>query len=156
MKRYVCLIICFMVVVLFISCKSDIKNESKHVTTTPTIDDKETIIISDGLIKYDVSGVELIDYDSYYSDGSGIVLQTDAIPNEEIAVKVARDIYNGIRSEAEEEYVPQNVAYDEEKAVWVVEFYPEQDYSSGFATLTDSFFIALQKSDGKVLKMWYC
>lgn len=81
--------------------------------------------------------------------------QGDVIPNEKVAVLVATQIFNGIdKNIAEQAYIPQQVFYDEEDEVWIVSFWPE-DEEMGLTTLGGDCSIAMQKKDGKVLRIWF-
>lgn len=81
--------------------------------------------------------------------------QGDVIPNEKVAVLVATQIFNGIdKNIAEKAYIPQQVFYDEEDEVWIVSFWPE-DEEMGLTTLGGDCSIAMQKKDGKVLRIWF-
>lgn len=78
--------------------------------------------------------------------------QGDAIPDEETALAVAQGIFQGIeKSQAAEQYRPQVVFYDQEDEIWIVSFWQD----SGQATLGNDCSIALQKKDGKVLRIWF-
>lgn len=81
--------------------------------------------------------------------------QGDAIPNEEVAVMVATQIFNGMdKNIAERAYIPQQVFYDEEDEVWIVSFWPKIE-EAGLITVGSGCSIAMQKKDGKVLRIWF-
>lgn len=74
------------------------------------------------------------------------------IPNEECAIAVAEVIYNNMaKSEDKRNYTPQYVYFDEENEAWIVSFWEE----SSSTTLGDDCSIAIQKEDGKVLRIWF-
>ena len=76
----------------------------------------------------------------------------EAVPNKEVALEIAQAIFNGIdKSEKVREYVPQSIFYDEQDEIWIVSFWKESDE----ITLGGDCSIAIQKSDGKVLRIWF-
>lgn len=78
--------------------------------------------------------------------------QGDAIPDKETALAVAQGIFQGMeKSQAAEQYRPQVVFYDQEDEIWIVSFWQD----SGQTTLGNDCSIALQKKDGKVLRIWF-
>lgn len=78
--------------------------------------------------------------------------QGDVIPNEEVAVKVAIQVFEGMKKSSKaQNYGPQSVFYDEQDEVWIVSFgEPSEEESVG-----GGCSIAIQKEDGKVLRIWY-
>ena len=80
----------------------------------------------------------------------------DVIPNEQVAINVAVQIYNGMPLSAEKkEYTPQFVFFDEQDAVWVVAFWKDWNEPDQI-TVGDECYIAMQRKDGKVLRIWWC
>ena len=81
----------------------------------------------------------------------------DAIPNQQVASNVATEIFNGLeKSSKAQKYVLQEVFYDEQDEIWIVAFYePIEENSDGTYTLGGGCNIALQKKDGKVLRIWF-
>lgn len=78
------------------------------------------------------------------------VYNYDVIPDAETAVKVAMQIYSSMEDGySNKSYVPQHVFFDESKQVWIVSFWNKNDISLG-----GDYSIAIQKSDGKVLRIW--
>ena len=78
--------------------------------------------------------------------------QGAVVPNEEVALEIAKTIFNAMeKSDAAQEYVPQSVFYDEQDEVWIVSFWKETEE----ITVGGDCSIAIQKSDGKVLRIWF-
>lgn len=73
------------------------------------------------------------------------------IPNVDVAVKIATDIYENLPNNLKaQKFDAQSVFYDEEDAVWVVLF--RKAYTESGPDFTGPCYaIALQKKDGKVL-----
>ena len=81
--------------------------------------------------------------------------QEDVIPNEQVAVNVAIQIFDGISKDSyEEKYIPQLVVFDESCEVWIVTFWPDQS-DTNEVTVGGDCNIAIQKKDGKVLRIWW-
>ena len=100
------------------------------------------------MIKYE-SGVF---YDKNWSETIGTYNEKAVIPNEEIALKIAKAIFEGMEKSGEvQEYVPQSVFYDNKDEVWIVSFWK----NSNQTILGGDCNIALQKKDGKVLRIWF-
>lgn len=78
--------------------------------------------------------------------------QKAAVPNEKVALEIAQAIFNEMdKSEETQEYVPQSIFYDEQDEIWIVSFWKE----SNEITLGGDCSIAIQKVDGKVLRIWF-
>lgn len=76
----------------------------------------------------------------------------DAIPNKETALAVAQTIFNSMnKSQNAERFVPQHIFYDTEDEIWIVSFWQDTDET----VIGNDCNIALQKSDGKVLRIWF-
>lgn len=74
------------------------------------------------------------------------------VPNEEIALDIAKAIFNGMdKSKEAQDYVPQSIFFDEQDEIWIVSFWKESNNSS----LGSDCSIAIQKKDGKVLRIWF-
>ncbi len=74
----------------------------------------------------------------------------DVIPNEECAIAVATEIYRHLEY-SEDHYVPINVFYDEVDKIWIVTFFEENNVT----TVGEDCSIAIQQSDGRVLRIWF-
>ncbi len=103
-------------------------------------------------------GTDMIEYetgvfhDKNWEDQAG-TYQEDVIPDSKTAIAIAIQIFKGMKkSPTAQEYTPQCVFYDEEDAIWVVSFWKESD---PMTTLGDDCSIAMQKEDGKVLRIWF-
>lgn len=78
--------------------------------------------------------------------------QGDAIPDKKTAVGIATQIFDGMKkSSTSQEYTPQAVFYDEEDDVWIISFWKESER----ITLGGDCNIAIQKKDGRVLRIWF-
>ena len=76
----------------------------------------------------------------------------DAIPNKETALAVAQTIFNSMnKSQNAERFVPQHIFYDTEDEIWIVSFWQDTDET----IVGNDCSIALQKSDVKVLRIWF-
>ena len=76
----------------------------------------------------------------------------DAIPDKTTAIEIAEAIFSGMnKSEKSQKYVPKMVFYDEEDEVWIVSFGQDSDRM----IVGENCSIALQKSDGKILRIWF-
>lgn len=74
------------------------------------------------------------------------------VSDKETALEIAKAIFNGMdKSKDAQEYVPQSVFYDEQDEIWIVSFWKE----SNEITFGGDCSIAIQKSDGKVLRIWF-
>lgn len=75
-----------------------------------------------------------------------------AVPNKNTALEIAQAIFNGMdKSEETQKYVPQSIFYDEQDEIWIVTFWKE----SNEIILGGDCSIAIQKADGKVLRIWF-
>lgn len=82
--------------------------------------------------------------------------QNDAIPNQEVALNVAIQVFEGMqKSDIAQKYVPQSVFYDEQDEIWIVSFFNEQSDESDMIEDGGGCSIAIQKSDGKILRIWF-
>ena len=78
--------------------------------------------------------------------------QGAVVPNENVALEIAKAIFNAMKkSNAAQAYVPQSVFYDEHDEIWIVSFWKETDE----ITVGGDCSIAIRKSDGKVLRIWF-
>lgn len=100
------------------------------------------------MIKYE-SGIF---YDKNWSESIGTYSGNAVIPDAETALKIATAIFDGMeKSKEAQKYVPQSVFFDNQDEVWIVSFYE----NSNLITLGGDCNIALQKKDGKVLRIWF-
>ena len=100
---------------------------------------------------------DAIEYDSgsYHNKNWDDAVGTydgDVVCDEESAIDIAKAVYRSIEKNGESNnYVPQSVFYDVADGVWVVSFGKDgvdNEVGGGCS-------IALQKKDGKVLRIWY-
>ena len=90
-------------------------------------------------------------YNKDWEDQVG-TYQDDVIPDRKTAVAIAVQIFKGMnKSTTAQEYTPQFVFYDEKDSIWVVSFWKETET----ITFGNDCSIAMQKKDGKVLRIWF-
>ena len=100
------------------------------------------------MIKYETGTF----YDKNWSEPVGTYSGKAVIPDEKTALKIAKAIFDGMEKSKEvQKYVPQSVFYDNQDEVWVISFWK----NSNQTTLGGDCNIALQKKDGKVLRIWF-
>lgn len=74
------------------------------------------------------------------------------VPDEKTALEIAKAIFNGMeKSEEAQKYVSQSIFFDEQDEIWIVSFWQD----SNEITLGGDCSIAIQKQDGKVLRIWF-
>lgn len=102
-----------------------------------------------------IRGREEASYHNYL-DNAG-TYNGAVIPNKECAVAVAEAIFNNMeKSERSRNYTQQSVSFDEDNQIWIVSFWePTNLESSNIITLGNDCSIAIQKADGKVLRIWF-
>ena len=119
-------------------------DDAESASTAPTVDNI--------IVKFE-SGVY---FDKNWDETVG-TYEGPVIPNEETAIEVAKSIFNGMeKGKDAQKYVPQAVFYDEQDSVWIVSLWAEasKNETNGYWVGGDCS-IALQKEDGKVLRIWY-
>ena len=91
-------------------------------------------------------------YDKNWSESVGTYSGKAVIPDEETALKIATAIFDGMaKSNEVQEYVPQSVFYDNQDEVWIVSFWKDANQ----IMVGGDCNIAMQKKDGKVLRIWF-
>ena len=99
------------------------------------------------MVKYE-SGIY---YDKNWDETVGTYTES-VIPDKDTALEVATVIFNGMdKSRGAKEYVPKSVFYDDQDEIWIVSF----GKNSNQITLGGDCNIAMQKKDGKVLRIWF-
>lgn len=102
-------------------------------------------------------GKDMVQFKSgiYHDKNWGEIVGTykgEIVSNEKTAIEIAKAIFEGMeKSEEVQKYVPQSVFYDEQDEVWIVSFWKD----SKEITLGGDCSIAIQKKDGKVLRVWF-
>lgn len=77
------------------------------------------------------------------------------IPDKETALDFATFIIRRIVGlEDEQKFAPQQILYDEKDEVWIVSFW-ETSTDPDMAIVGGDCSIAIQKADGKVLRIWF-
>lgn len=91
-------------------------------------------------------------YDNKNWDDPVGTFQGDLIPDRESAIAVAEAIFtSSIQTKSTQNYIPVHVFYDEQDAVWIVCFMNPANKN----TVGEDCNIALQKKDGKILRVWF-
>lgn len=102
---------------------------------------------TDAEIKYETGDY----FDRNWTEDENIYAEA-AVPDKETAIGIAKAVFNGMeKSEEAREYVPQAVYYDEDDGVWTVSFGKESEEQLCGGDCN----IAIRKSDGKVMKIWF-
>lgn len=100
------------------------------------------------MIKYESGNF----YDKNWNETIGTYSGEAVIPDEETALRIAKAIFDGMeKSKDAQEYVPQSVFFDNQDEIWIVSFWKDSDQ----VTLGGDCNIAMQKEDGKVLRIWF-
>lgn len=90
-------------------------------------------------------------YDKNWEETVG-TYNGDVIPDEQTAVSVATQIFNAMEKESyTDQFIAKSVFYDEQDSIWIVSFWEK----SNEMTLGNDCNIAMQKKDGKVLRIWF-
>lgn len=77
---------------------------------------------------------------------------SDVVKTKETAIQMAVAVYNGMdKSNDMSDLTPTSVFYDEQDEIWIVSFSKE----SAEHTVGGDCSIAIQKKDGKVLRIWF-
>ena len=91
-------------------------------------------------------------HDKNWEETIGTYSEDAVIPDEKTALKIAKAIFEGMKKSKEAQgYVPQSVFYDDQDEIWIVSFGKD----SSQITLGGGCSIAMQKKDGKVLRIWF-
>ncbi len=90
-------------------------------------------------------------YEEWTSDVG--TYQGDVIPNKDVAIHVATEIFKGVKSNISN-YELCLVSYDETEKIWIVTF-GEKPPHENVEILGGDCSIALQQKDGKVLRIWF-
>lgn len=140
MKKVLLLFIIFFSITSFSSCEDDRK----------VYQDEGTVCEDQG--KEDVIEYESGIYHNKNWEESACTYQGAVIPDKKTALEIATIIFNRMRkSNATQKYVPQSVFYDEQDEIWIVSFWRDTDE----LILGGDCSIAMQKQDGKVLRIWF-
>lgn len=100
------------------------------------------------MIKYESGAYS----DKNWSETIGTYSKQAVIPNEETAVKIATAIFDGMeKNKDSQKYVPQFVFFDNQDDIWIVSFWEKSNQT----VLGGNCNIAMQKKDGKVLRIWF-
>ncbi len=126
-KKLIFLFITLLSITLFSACGNDKKEND--------------------MVKYE-SGIY---YDKNWDETVGTYTES-VIPDKDTALEVATVIFNGMdKSRGAKEYVPKSVFYDDQDEIWIVSFGKDSDE----IILGGDCSIAIQKKDGKVLRIWF-
>lgn len=99
------------------------------------------------MINYESGNFHVKNWDETVGTYTGAV-----IPDKETALEIAKAIFDGMdKGKDVEEYVPKSVFFDCQDEIWIISFWKDSDE----ITLGGDCSIALQKADGKVLRIWF-
>lgn len=126
-KKTVLLITIILSIVLFSACENNNKENN--------------------MVKYKSGNY----YDKNWSEDAGTYTGV-VVPDKETALEIAKAIFNGMdKSKDAQEYVPKSVFYDNQDEIWIISFAKD----SNEIILGGDCSIAIQKKDGKVLRIWF-
>lgn len=153
-KRRFLLLTAVFLAAFFCACKSesvgenDVSEDMEGTAGVVTMEDERSIVLIPG---GDWWNDDWVNPDLIYTEA--------VVPNEETALKIAEGVYDSLNSDFRGiERIPKIVYYDDEDEIWIVSFvrnWDAFDFPDGM-TMTGggSTSIAIQKSDGKVLRIW--
>ena len=126
-KKLVLILILAFAVILFSSCNSKgMKND---------------------MVNYEVGAYHDKNWDETIGSYQG-----EVIPDKETALEMAKAIFNGMeKSKESQHFIPQSIFFDEKDEIWIVSFGKD----SNEIILGGDCSIAMQKKDGKVLRIWF-
>lgn len=77
---------------------------------------------------------------------------SDVVNSKETAIQIAVAVYNGMdKSNDMDDLTPTSVFYDEQDEIWIISF----SKKSAKNEVGGDCSIAIQKEDGKVLRIWF-
>ena len=128
---------------------SDLSTQDQSGDANSSINDDKNVK-PDKIIEFE-SGVY---FDKNWEETVG-TYEGNVVPTKEIAISIAQAIFDGLENVGNiADYVIQEVFYDEEDHVWVVSFWPEME-DPDEAWVGGDCSIAIQQTDGKVLRIWF-
>lgn len=99
----------------------------------------------------DLKYQEGIFYDKNWSDTVG-TYEGNVVETKETAVAIATAVYNGIdKSQSMSNFTPQSVFFDKQDEIWIVSF----GMDSKENVVGGDCSIAIQKLDGRILRIWF-
>lgn len=99
----------------------------------------------------DLKYQEGIFYDKNWSDTVG-TYEGNVVETKETAVAIATAVYNGIdKSQSMSNFTPQCVFFDKQDEIWIVSFCTDSKEN----VVGGDCSIAIQKQDGRVLRIWF-
>lgn len=135
MKRKIFLLCVFLLIPLFLFAFASIK-------------EKRTSMIDSG------SGI-YFDKTWIYDNETPGTYRGIVVPDETTALSIAAAVFNGMEKSAEvQEFTPQEIFYDVEDRIWIVNF-AKEDSHPFLQMLGNDCSIVIQASDGKILKIQF-
>lgn len=163
MKKTMALLSVIMLNIVLLSACVSLNNENTNPTgldsevhsnehsVQPSIEDMENDNTTPTESEHTVDFEAGIFFDKHWDETVG-TYEGAVVPNKETAIEVAKSIFNGMEKNNDaQQYVPQTVFYDEQDGIWIVSFWKE----SNEIIVGGDCSIAIQKEDGKVLRIWY-
>lgn len=147
MKKMSMIVLLIIVSILIGACKKEkeIFREDQH---TKEIFEKDKDLYAD-------IELEEIDYSIFEYEEVG-TYKKDVIPDKETAIAVAVAIYNSMEKGSNaKNYEPQIVYFDKKGGIWIVNFWKTPNEKSEKMMLGDCCSIAMQKKDGRILRIWF-
>lgn len=139
MKKYIIFVLtAILCVALLSACKTNVRWINKDLKIEEIEIDGETYLCFHGLTIWD--------WPNQYTES--------IIPDQETAISYAKSIFQGMKNgRLAKKYVPTELFFDEEQEVWITTFSRKgQDLEKAEG---DCYRIAVQKSDGTVLRIWH-
>ena len=161
MKKRIIVITIVVILLLFSSCQN--KNELQQTEIAENkkqdVSGDETFVDEDKGFTEICGYTVYVGYRKFSSEDFNFdigVYEGDVIPNEETAICVAKQIFEGRidKPKAYDGFEPVALHYDKSSGIWVVMFKDPAEFTPEYMTPGGGFNIAIQQEDGRVLKMW--
>ena len=144
MKKMLVLVLMFSL--LLTGCSNLSQNDSNdNLDSSQNSSNNQDANVVDEIEIYYDSGVY---WNKNWDDDPLFTYNKPVIRDKESAIEIAMAIYKGLEN-IDPTYAPKFVFYDEEDEIWIVHFGDPL-----YETLGGGCTIALQKKDGKVLRIW--
>lgn len=167
MKKILAVIFVVSMVVAFTACKSNITTQDIATaptaeptpTAAPTVEPEKNGTTDNNVMEGDSENT-MIDYESgifpnkNWEENMG-TYYGDVVSTREVAISIAQAVFNGMeKPDRYSRYAVQAVFFDEMDEIWIVTFWEPWE-SLDEVVIGDECNIAIQKKDGRVLRIWY-